>query len=488
MIAVGYSKRVSNFVVKDVVPIKEQNDRIRDYASAHGFEISKFYEDKSNDPGSDSGFQKMRVDGMNRRFDLVVLDSLFRCGKSFGYAKNLLYMTFYKLGIHFVVLEDGVNTMEMTSDEVDSYFLDMRSGLAEACELSDRQEKYKKEKQIPVNWERYGYMLNEDRTEIVLDEVAAENIRLIFEQAASGIHKTEIARYLNEIHAITPSVRKNQIAIKKNVKERTDWGADTVSRIMSHEFYMGDDQAAETEGVIYPRIIEPELYYKAQEIVKPKPIRRYTKHYLFKRCIYFEDTNDRVCYREYDSDGEMVGYYHVEQDDIPIVKYEEVYWAVQDALKKEREQAIKVCQVSYERKLGVMEAIDDSYRERAKELYRLSRDAQDGNVELYERYSKGELSQEEYESIHGEIMKKQEETNRIFHEMMRENLKKKVWLGKENPWVRRFLKYDPDKDLTCKTVNTLVRRIEVYGDGTVKVLLNTDEKEYIPEEFFGGEV
>ena len=63
MIAVGYSKRAANFAVNECVPLKEQNDRIRKFAKENGYKISHFYEDKSNDPGADLGFQKMKIDG-----------------------------------------------------------------------------------------------------------------------------------------------------------------------------------------------------------------------------------------------------------------------------------------------------------------------------------------------------------------------------------------------------------------------------------------
>ena len=92
MIAVGYAKRVSNLLVKEVVPIKEQNDRIRDYAKSKGFNIDRFYLDKSDDPMRDTAFQELRIDGMNRRFDLVILDSIFRCGKNYAYTTDFLHM------------------------------------------------------------------------------------------------------------------------------------------------------------------------------------------------------------------------------------------------------------------------------------------------------------------------------------------------------------------------------------------------------------
>lgn len=482
MIAVGYAKRVSNLLVKEIVPIKEQNNRIRDYAQNEGFSIDRFYLDKSDDPMRDTAFQELRIDGMNRRFDLVILDSIFRCGKNYAYARNLLYMTFYKIGIHFVVLEDGINTMNMTDDELERYFYDLRCKHAEILEYSCRQEQYQNDKKIPPCWERYGYILNEEQTEFLVDPEAAEVIQMIFNLAADGVKKAEIARELNRIHAATPSNRLSCVATRKVSPGRKDWIGEAVGRVLATEEYMGDDHAFETEGVIYPRIIEPEIYYKAQEIIRPLHIKRYNNHYLLKRRIFFQDTDERLSYREKETDGRQIAYYHRSQDDICLIEYEDVIKELCRVIEREKELASRVCKVDHDLKLSAISDIDDLYRERAKEFFRLSVEAQSGNVELYEQYDSGEISRQEYDSAHKTIMNKQRQVNDQFHELMMERKKRITYLGKENPWARRFLKYDPHKKLNCDTVSDLVRRVEIYPDRKVVIYLNTDGKEYMPEK------
>ena len=482
MKAVGYAKKVSNLLVKEGVPIKEQNDRIRDYAKSEGFNIDRFYLDKSDDPMRDTAFQELRIDGMNRRFDLVILDSIFRCGKNYAYARNLLYMTFYKIGIHFVVLEDGINTMNMTEDEVERYFYDLRCKHAEILEYSCRQELYRSDKKISQCWERYGYLLNEDQTELLIDDEVVDVIQLIFNMAAAGVKKVAIAKELNRIHAETPSNHLSRVAVRRVSPGRKDWIAEAVGRVLATEEYMGDDHAFETEGVIYPRIIEPEVFHKAQEIIKPNHIKRYNKHYLLKRKIYFQDTDERLSYREKETDGKQVAYYHRSQDDVCLIEYEDVIKELCRVIEQEKELASRVCKVNHTLKLSAICDIDDSYRERAKELFRLSVEAQNGNVELYEQYESGEITPQEYDSAHEAIMQKQRQVNDQFHEMMLERKKRITYLGKENPWARRFLKYDPHKNLNCDTVNALVRRVEIYPDRKVVIYLNTDGKEYMPEK------
>ena len=112
MICVAYSKKTANNRLREQVGIKEQNDRIRDYASRIGLKISKFYEDKSDDPLSDNGYQQLRLDGMNRKFDLVLLESVNRFGAGNGMARSLLVDTFSIIGIDFIVTQDGFDSRE----------------------------------------------------------------------------------------------------------------------------------------------------------------------------------------------------------------------------------------------------------------------------------------------------------------------------------------------------------------------------------------
>ena len=99
MICVGYSKKTPFMDMLEQVGIKEQNDRIREFASKNKIKIIRFYEDKSDDPDSDIGFQELRKDGMNRRFDLIIFESLSRFGPNPGMAKSLLLDTFSVIGL-----------------------------------------------------------------------------------------------------------------------------------------------------------------------------------------------------------------------------------------------------------------------------------------------------------------------------------------------------------------------------------------------------
>ena len=150
MICVAYSKKTANNRLREQVGIKEQNDRIRDYASRIGLKISKFYEDKSDDPLSDNGYQQLRLDGMNRKFDLVLLESVNRFGAGNGMARSLLVDTFSIIGIDFIVTQDGFDSREHNLDEIEAYFKDTRRAYANSWRASAGKEKKRRSRRKRV--------------------------------------------------------------------------------------------------------------------------------------------------------------------------------------------------------------------------------------------------------------------------------------------------------------------------------------------------
>lgn len=61
------------------------------------------YADRKQDTEADDAFRTMQNDGVSRKFDMVVVDSLLRCGSNVSYAEDVLLKSFLPAGIHFAV-------------------------------------------------------------------------------------------------------------------------------------------------------------------------------------------------------------------------------------------------------------------------------------------------------------------------------------------------------------------------------------------------
>lgn len=123
--------RVTSCLATEKVPdntISLQNKAIRLFLKKRGWKLEEKYSDRKNNKNEDGAFQQMRLDGMARKFDIVVIASIFHCGKSVSFAEDLLLKTFYPAGIHFAIVEDNFCSMEKTVLEIEEYMQKKRLG------------------------------------------------------------------------------------------------------------------------------------------------------------------------------------------------------------------------------------------------------------------------------------------------------------------------------------------------------------------------
>lgn len=86
--------------------IQQQNEQIQKYIQSHGWKLVTKYSDRKRDDNENTAFEEMTVDGISRKFDMVVVNSIDRCGKYISCAEDVLAKTFFPAGIHFSVVQD----------------------------------------------------------------------------------------------------------------------------------------------------------------------------------------------------------------------------------------------------------------------------------------------------------------------------------------------------------------------------------------------
>ena len=121
---VSYTRSISSRIGEENPSntIAEQNERIARYLKKCGCSVSEKYSDRRRTAEATEGFDKLVQDGMARKFDAVVVDSIFRCGRTLPFAIEALQRTFYPLGIQFAVVEDDFCSADKTAEEVAEYF------------------------------------------------------------------------------------------------------------------------------------------------------------------------------------------------------------------------------------------------------------------------------------------------------------------------------------------------------------------------------
>ncbi|MDR3585614.1 MAG: recombinase family protein [Desulfosporosinus sp.] len=218
--------------------ITSQKDTIKDFAKDQGIGLIDIIEDNDisgysyNRPGIKSIIEL--VD--NGELDTLVVKDLSRIGRH--NAKTLLFME---------ELEDKGVKILFKSGNNDENFRGLETWYNELY-IRDISKKTKdalrtKQKNGEVHVSHFGYMKDPtDKNRCIIDEEAAETVRLLFRLYAEGNGLNKIAKYLNEHHVETPAVRKEILygyGWKKEWDFKHLWYGGTVKRILKNDVYTG---------------------------------------------------------------------------------------------------------------------------------------------------------------------------------------------------------------------------------------------------------
>ena len=186
----------------------------------------------------------------NRQVSNFIVKDLSRLGRSYIKVGQLTEITFPSFDVRFIALNDGVDSNK--PNETNSIFLPIKSLMDEmyAADTSKKiravvQSKARAGERVTVN-PPYGYLKapNNPKNWIV-DPVASEIVKRIFQEAKSGKSLSEISKGLKNDKIFKPDRHRIEIGLKpisssSNVETLPYfWIRETLSAILSREEYLG---------------------------------------------------------------------------------------------------------------------------------------------------------------------------------------------------------------------------------------------------------
>ena len=186
----------------------------------------------------------------NRQVSNFIVKDLSRLGRSYIKVGQLTEITFPSFDVRFIALNDGVDSSK--PNETNSIFLPIKSLMDEmyAADTSKKvravvQSKARAGERVTVN-PPYGYLKapNSPKNWIV-DPVASEVVKRIFQEAKSGKSLSEISKGLENDKIFKPDRHRIEIGLKPissspNVETLPYfWTRETISAILGREEYLG---------------------------------------------------------------------------------------------------------------------------------------------------------------------------------------------------------------------------------------------------------
>ena len=164
------------------------------------------YSDRKQDINADDAFTEMLNDGLARKYDLVIVDSLYRTGKNLWFAREMFLQTFFPAGIHFAVIEDNFCSISKTYDEVEAFF---EERVSQYHQETIRRRIIDRHKQGLLCWNdlKYGYQMTEDYQMLINPEIAPV-VRRMYDMFLSDVTAYEIADIFRAEKIPTPLAKR----------------------------------------------------------------------------------------------------------------------------------------------------------------------------------------------------------------------------------------------------------------------------------------
>lgn len=493
---VSYTRSISSRIGEENPSntIAEQNERIAQYLKKRGCSISEKYSDRKRTAEATEGFDRLVQDGMARKFDAVVVDSIFRCGRTLPFAIEALQRTFYPLGIQFAVVEDDFCSADKTAEEVAEYFNGKTIDKIRSEFITNRQNHFE-EGTLTHRQAKYGYALSEDRRNLVLDPESSQVVKLIFQMYLEDMKIPEIARALDAQGVPSPQI---QMAKKKRSRTKIKWPDSTIRSILKNPLYIGKctlTLAKAKRELEVPAIVSETEFQKAQKKLESTrlPSRKKARkkpNLLFKKIYDKESGKGLLCRTSEDESQQIYSFdkgYRCFSGKAPFIESEKIFREILSALEKEKMQAAhidRVLDLNPEKVKQCMDAGLLQYRKRANEIVAHLMAKDDERTAVYREYEQGSISLEqveEYEHQYQVAVQKQEADFKKVMLAVNDAKRKNLLMG-SNPIIA------PDSEMlwNAAIVWRILRRYEYTGALVMgrrkKIDVNTTSVRTLPED------
>ena len=194
-------------------------------------------------------FLRMMADVYAQKVNCVIVKDSSRFGRNASESGRYIGEVFPKLRVRYIAVNDLIDSGKSQGAAVDFLNNTMR-GMINEYYVAANSESIRS----TLNMERrrgefigafakYGYKKDPaDRHKLVIDEEAAENVRLIFKMYLNGAGIRSIVRHLNENGILNPSAYKRSKGLNfkaRTVGNSTLWSDKTVRRTLSDLMYTG---------------------------------------------------------------------------------------------------------------------------------------------------------------------------------------------------------------------------------------------------------
>ncbi len=467
---------------------------------------SEYVDDGHTGTDSDrEDFQRLLGDVMSGTINCVVVKDLSRFARNYSDAGSLIDNLFVQMGVRFISLADNVDSyhdpdsvndikVPITNVINDNYCYQTSKKIRQVFDYKRRSGQY------IGSYAPYGYVKDpEDKHRLIVDEEAAEVVKLIYSMFLNGGSKRGIGFYLNEHGVPSPSVYKQNKGLPVSVRSGDNpmWVGRMIHAILSNPTYTGDlaqgrcrvksykvhqiESVPEEEWVrvadTHEAIIQKDDFEKVQALLKRdtrtspqgrevhifsgflkcadcgKAVTRSTgnRNHVYYACSTYKSRSKLACSMHSINHNrlEAAVLFAIQQQVYLAVSYSEVIARINSAPVK-KSQSIR---------------LDDLIAAKERELSKITRYKQT----LYQDWKDGEITQQEYRAMKSDYERQTDALSDVLARLTAERAELVNGVDNEHPALVAFTKYQNIEALSRELLVELIDHIKVYENGNISV-------------------
>lgn len=446
----------------------------------------------------------------NRQVSNFVVKDLSRLGRSYIKVGQLTEITFPSFDVRFIALNDGVDSNK--PNETNSIFLPIKSLMDEmyAADTSKKiravvQAKAKAGERVTTN-PPYGYLKDSNNPKNwIIDPVASEVVKRIFQEAKSGKSLSEISKGLESDKIFKPDRHRIEIGLKPiSASSNVDslpyfWTRETLSNILGREEYLGHTVNLRTRKKSYkdkrtidlPRenwlifkntheaIIDQETFDIVQKMRSHKRSNQRYKNRvghenLFAGLVFCGTCGRKHYFCPQEKNGLNHDHYKCSGYRKPIDGCENPHYIQKSALieivSDKLRQTIQECQLDQEAFLKKLEQQSQAQfnKDNKRQQLQLHKDEHrskeiDSIIQkLYEDNLLGKISDERFVKLSQSYEEEQKQLQTSISDLTEKIAKQQEDSLNISRFMTRILKYTELPELTVEIVNELIDKIVIH--------------------------
>ncbi len=226
--------------------ISTQKTMLKDYAKRNGFLNCQFYVDDgySGTNYDRPAFRQLIEDIQDGEVSTLITKDLSRLGRNYLETGTYIEVFFPNHNVRYIAINDGVDSIDNAQMDItpfrniinEMYAKDTSRKIKSALHARRMQGKYM------ATTAPFGYQKDEkDHNHLVIDEVTAPIVELIFSIAEEGVGLHTICNRLRKAKVIKPSFYKKELFERFMDEEKMyDWDTAYVSQILHNPVYAGN--------------------------------------------------------------------------------------------------------------------------------------------------------------------------------------------------------------------------------------------------------